>query len=143
MKGMQDKFNKNELALLMGGGVFFNEHIRVMGRFSLSTNLLYKNENPAIILPGSIPDINHLRNLQLFDTRQCVMYIWVLILCFICVYVFLDGQRIVASNCGNPLLYKFLLHRFPSLFGDTEEERIEIKAALDSWLEKDDDDLRG
>lgn len=62
---IQEAFNKNELALIMGGGVFINEHLRVMGRFGLSMTLLYKNENPTIASPNTIPEINHLRNLYL------------------------------------------------------------------------------
>lgn len=53
-----------------------------------------------------------------------------------------DGQRVVSSNCGNPLLYKFLLHRFPMLFGENPGEKYQIKAALDSWLDRDDDVMR-
>ena len=62
---LQDDFNKNELALIMGGGVFINENIRVMGRFSVSLTLLYKNENPRRDFPGEAPSINDLRNYQL------------------------------------------------------------------------------
>ena len=62
---IQDEFKEVELALIMGGGIFINDHIRLMGRFSLSLTLLYKNENPIIDMPGAIPSINELRNLQL------------------------------------------------------------------------------
>ncbi|XP_039269831.2 phosphatidylserine lipase ABHD16A-like [Styela clava] len=53
-----------------------------------------------------------------------------------------EGQRVVSSNCGNALLYKFLKYRFPVLFGKNEEDNYQIKAALDSWLDRDDDVMR-
>ena len=61
----QEEFKKNELALIMGSGIFVNEQIRVMGRFNYSLTLFYENENPTIDVAGDIPSINDLRNLYL------------------------------------------------------------------------------
>ena len=62
---LQDEFTKDELVLIIGGGIFINERIRVTGRFAYSLTLLYEDENPSEILTGRNPNINHLRNLQL------------------------------------------------------------------------------
>ena len=62
---IQNEFKNNDLSLLLGGGIYFNEHLRMIGRFAYSLTLFYKNEEPEIIPLDVIPEINKLRNVQL------------------------------------------------------------------------------
>ena len=62
---IQNDFNNEDFSLLIGGGVMVNEHVRIMTRFAYSLTLLYENETPIITLPGDLPVINTLRNMQL------------------------------------------------------------------------------
>lgn len=62
---IENEFKKDELVLIFGGGLFINEHIRLMGRFAHSLTLLYENENPTNEFTTDISPINQLRNIQL------------------------------------------------------------------------------
>lgn len=62
---IQDEFNKDELALILGSGILFNEHIRLFGRFAYSFTSLYENENPVSVFIDDIPEIKKLKNIQL------------------------------------------------------------------------------
>lgn len=61
---IQDAFNKTELALIIGGGFFINEHFRIMLRSAHSLTLLYENENPIFDRSTDNIAINKLRNIQ-------------------------------------------------------------------------------
>lgn len=62
---IQNDFNRNDLAVGIGGGIYINEHIRIMSRFTYAITLLYKNENRDGRFYLEKPDIYSLRNMQL------------------------------------------------------------------------------
>ena len=62
---IRDDFNKDEFLLIVGGGIFINEHIRFMGRVDYSLTLLFKSDRPTQFLVNNPREIGSLRNLQL------------------------------------------------------------------------------
>ena len=62
---IRDDFNNDDLALIVGGGIFVTDHIRLMGRLNYSLNHLYKNDLPPEILIDNPLEIRSMRNLQL------------------------------------------------------------------------------
>ena len=62
---IQNDFNRNDLAIGMGGGIYINEHIRIMSRFTYAMTLLYEDKNRDGSFNLNRPDIYSLRNMQL------------------------------------------------------------------------------
>lgn len=62
---VREEFNKNDFAVIIGGGIFLNKHIRLMGRFTYSMTLLYKNKSPRFVIVNNPFELRYLRNMQL------------------------------------------------------------------------------
>ena len=62
---IRDDFNNDDLALIIGGGVFLNDHIRLMARLNYSLNYLYESDLPSDFLVDNPLEIRAMRNLQL------------------------------------------------------------------------------
>ena len=62
---IRDEFNNDDFSAIVGGGMFINKHIRIMGRIDYSLTFLFKNENSTDFLVNNPLEIRHLRNMQL------------------------------------------------------------------------------